>query len=140
MIQQQMNLKKELITVKDLKQKSSHLEKSNKWYEETLQVFEEQENEFKKEIIELRTQLENTRGEKEVEVTILEGKLAEKDKQLRFQYCSMILENILSNQMYPSIKFALGFLENEKGESSSQACEAIIRLSKKILKNQWKVN
>lgn len=70
----------------------------------------------------MRTQLEKTRGEKEVEVSILEGNLTKKDKKLRFPDSSKILDNILSNQRSPSIKYSLGFHENVKGESSSQAC------------------
>lgn len=51
-------LKEEIISLK------SNLEKSKKWYEETLQVFKEQGNGFKKEIIVLRTQLEKPRSGK----------------------------------------------------------------------------
>ena len=56
----------------------------------------------------------------EVEVNILKGKLEEKDKLLRFQDSTKILDNILSSQSSPSIKFGLGFHESVKGESSSQ--------------------
>ena len=56
----------------------------------------------------------------EVEVNILTGKLEEKDKLLRFQDSTKILDNILSSQRSPSIKFGLGFHETVKGESSSQ--------------------
>ena len=56
----------------------------------------------------------------EVEVNILKGKLEEKDKFLRFQDSTKILDNILSSQRSPSIKFGLGFHETVKGESSSQ--------------------
>ena len=56
----------------------------------------------------------------EVEVNILKGKLEEKDKLLRFQDSTKILENILSSQRSPSVKFGLGFHETVKGESSSQ--------------------
>ena len=55
----------------------------------------------------------------EVEVNILKGKLEEKDKLLRFQDSTKILDNILSSQRSP-IKFGLGFHETVKGESSSQ--------------------
>ena len=56
----------------------------------------------------------------EVEVNILKGKLEEKDKLLRFQYSTKILDNILSSQRSPSVKFGLGFHEIVEGESSSQ--------------------
>ena len=56
----------------------------------------------------------------EVEVNILKGKLEEKDKLLRFQDSTKILNNILSNQRSPTIKLGLGFHETVKGESSSQ--------------------
>ena len=56
----------------------------------------------------------------EVEVNILKGKLEEKDKLLRFQDSSKILDNILSNQRSPAIKLGLGFHETVKGEYSSQ--------------------
>ena len=56
----------------------------------------------------------------EVEVNILKGKLEEKDKHLRSQDSTKILDNILSSQRSPSIKFGLGFHETVKGESSSK--------------------
>ena len=56
----------------------------------------------------------------EVEVNILKGKLEEKDKHLRFQDSTKTLDNILSSQRSPSIKFCLGFHETVKGESISQ--------------------
>ena len=56
----------------------------------------------------------------EVEVNILKGKLEEKDKHLRFQDSTKILDNILSSQRSPFIKFGLGFHETVKGEYSSQ--------------------
>lgn len=45
----------------------------------------------------------------EVEVNILEGKLEEKDKNLKFQDSTNIFDNIISNQRSPSIKYVLGF-------------------------------
>ena len=56
----------------------------------------------------------------EDEVNILKGNLEEKDKLLRFQDSTKILDNILSSQRSPSVKFGLGFHETVKGESSSQ--------------------
>jgi len=79
--------------------------------------------------------LENSRGEKEVEVSILEDKLEEKDKKLRFQDSSKILDNILRNQRYPSIKFGLGLLEMKKKNLTHKLVQAIIKISKQIMKN-----
>ena len=56
----------------------------------------------------------------QVEVNILKGKLEEKDKILRFQDSTKILDDILSSQRSPTIKSSLGFHETVKGESSSQ--------------------
>ena len=56
----------------------------------------------------------------EVEVNILKVKLEEKDKLLRFQDSTKILDNYLSSKRSPSVKFGLGFHETVKGESSSQ--------------------
>jgi len=56
----------------------------------------------------------------QVEVNILKGKLEEKDKLLRFQDSTKILDNILSSQRPPTIKNSLGFHEYVEGESSSQ--------------------
>ena len=94
-----------------------------------LQTCEEQENWLKEEILKLNDQVEEgTRVEEsmmkqcqilEVEVNILKGKLEEKDKLLRFQDSTKILDNILSSQRSPSVKFGLGFHETVKGESSS---------------------
>jgi len=91
---------------------------------------EEQENK----ILKLRQQVEEGRKfeepftkkclEKEeqhqVEVNILEGKLAENDKLLRFQDSTKILDDIVSSQWSLAIKTSLGFYESSKGESSSQ--------------------
>ena len=102
----------------------------NKQNEELPQEDKEQENE----IIKLRQQVEEGRKaaeilkkqhlEKEeqhqVEVNILKGKLEEKDKLLRFQDSTKILDDILSSQRSPAIKTGLGFHESVEGESSSQ--------------------
>ena len=50
----------------------------------------------------------------------MKGKLEEKDKLLRFQDSTKILDDILSSQRSPTIKTGLGFYESIKGESSSQ--------------------
>ena len=63
----------------------------------------------------------------EVEVNILKGKIEEKDKHLRFQDSTKILDNILSIQRSLAIKYGLGFHETIKGESSSQACTRILK-------------
>ena len=57
----------------------------------------------------------------EVQVKIIKGKLEEKDKHLRFQGSTKILDNILSSQMSPTIKSGFGFHETIEGDSSSQA-------------------
>jgi len=91
---------------------------------------EEQE----KEILKLRDQLEEGRKVEEdmkkhyhekdehlqVEVNILNDKLEEKDKLLRFQDSTKFLDNILSSQRSPTIKTGFGFHESVEGESSSQ--------------------
>jgi len=56
----------------------------------------------------------------QVEVNILKGKLEEKDKILRFQDSSKVLDDILNSQRSPAIKTGLGFHEYVEGESSSQ--------------------
>jgi len=131
-------------TIKRLKDRSSYyesleakilslkedLENSNKQNEELPQVDEEQENK----ILKLRQQVEEGRKVEEIlkkqylekeeqyraKVNILKGKLEEKDKQLRFQDSTKILDNILNNQRSPIIKIGLGFCESIEGESSSQ--------------------
>ena len=85
---------------------------------------------MKEEILNLKDQVEDGRRKEEslmkqcqaleVEVNILKGKLEEKVKLLRFQDSTKILENTLSSQRSPSVKFGLGFHETVKGESSSQ--------------------
>jgi len=56
----------------------------------------------------------------QVEVNILKGKLEEKNKLLRVQDSTKILDDILSSQRSPAIKSGLAFHEIVKGESSSQ--------------------
>jgi len=91
---------------------------------------EEQE----KEILKLREQMEEERKSEEilkkqclekeeqlqVEVNILKGKLEDKDKLLRFQDSTKVLDDILNSQRSPAIKIGLGFHESIEGESSSQ--------------------
>ena len=69
----------------------------------------------------------------EVEVNILKGKLEEKDKILRFQDSTKILDNILSNQRSPAIKLGLGFHETVKGESSSPGSAKDINAKPEVL-------
>jgi len=56
----------------------------------------------------------------QVEVNILKGKLEDKDKLLRFQDSTKVLDDILNSQRSPTIKTGLGFHEYVEGESSSQ--------------------
>ena len=55
-----------------------------------------------------------------IKLNILKGKLEEKDKLLGFQDSTKILDDSLSSQRFPTIKYGLGFHEMVKGESSSQ--------------------
>ena len=133
------------ITIKKLRDRSSYyesleanilslkedLERSNKQNKELLQAIAKQENK----VLEISHQLEEgTKAEgimkkqyleKEeqhrVEVNILKDKLEEKDKLLRFQDSTKILDDILSSQRSPVIKTGLGFHESIEGESSSQS-------------------
>jgi len=68
---------------------------------------------LKKQCLEKEEQLQ-------VEVNILKGKLEDKDKLLRFQDSSKVLDDILNSQRSPTIKTGLGFHESIEGESSSQ--------------------
>ena len=100
-------------------------EKSNKKNEDLLQNFEEQENGLKEEILKLNDQVEEGKRVEESmkqqcqrlegEIKFLKGKLEEKDKLLRFQDSTKILDNILSSQRSPSVKFGIGFHETVKG-------------------------
>ena len=78
---------------------------------------------MKKKYLEKEEQLQRM----EVEINILKAKLEEKDKHLRFQGSTKILDNILSRKMPPSIKSGLGFHETIKGESSSYICARILK-------------
>ena len=98
------------------------------------QIQQDLNEEQEKEILKLRHQLEEERNAEEnvkkqylekeeqlqVEVNILKGKLEEKDKLLRFQDSTKILDDILCNQRSPTIKTSLGFYESVEGEPSSQ--------------------
>ena len=50
----------------------------------------------------------------------MKGKLDEKDKGLRFQDSTKIVDDIISSQGSPSIKTRVGFYETVEGESNSQ--------------------
>jgi hypothetical protein len=123
--QQTMNaLKEEIIRLED------QLECASRIREMLLALNKEQENK----ILKLRHQLDEGRKAEEtlkkqclekeeqhqIEVNILKRKLEEKDKLLRFQDSSKVLDDILSIQRSPAIKTGLGFNEPVKGESSSQ--------------------
>eukprot|EP00253_Pinus_taeda_P020022 PITA_20022 len=96
-----------------LKEDPKESKKQNK------EALKEQEHE----VLELRQQVEEGRKAEEnirkqylekeeqhqVEVNILKGKLEEKDKLLRFQDNTKILDDILSSQRSPAIKTGLGF-------------------------------
>ena len=95
------------------------------------------ENKF----LELRHQLEEGRKSEEnmkkqyhekeeqhqIEVNILKDNLEEKDKLLRFQDSTKILDDILSSQRSPAIKSSLGFHESVEGESSSQGRQETLK-------------
>ena len=68
----------------------------------------------------LRNQYLIEKEQHQVEVNILNGKIEEKDKLLRFQDSTKILDDILNSQRSPAIKTGLGFHEYVEGESSSQ--------------------
>ena len=68
----------------------------------------------------MKTQYLEKEKQYQLEVNILKGKLEEKDKILRFQDSTKILDYILSSQRSLAIKFGLGFHETIKGQSSSQ--------------------
>jgi len=132
-------------TIKKLRDRSSYyesleakirslkedLEESKKQNKELLQALEKQENE----VLELRHQLEEERKVEEnmkkqhhereeqlqVEVNILNDKLEENDKLLRFQDSTKILDDILSSQRSPVIKIGLGFHGSVEGEYSSKS-------------------
>ena len=55
---------------------------------------------------------------------------------MRFQDSTKILNNILSSQRSPAIKFGLGFHEIVKGESSSQAEERNSNVRSKMLNKE----
>ena len=85
------------------------------------QMQQDLNEEQEKEILKLREQMEEERKAEEdlkkqslekeeqlqVEVNILKGKIEEKDKLLRFQDSSKVLDDILSSQISPTIKMVL---------------------------------
>jgi hypothetical protein len=111
-------------------------------------VSEEQE----KEIFNLRQQVEEGRKSEEilkkqclekdeqhqVEVNVLKGKIEEKDKLLRFQDSSKVLDDILSSQRSPAIKTGLGFHVSVEGESSSQGEARNSKEKSKVIKEEKK--
>ena len=68
----------------------------------------------------IRKQYLEKEEQHQVEENILKRKLEEKDKLLRFQDSTKILDDILSNQKSHAFKFGVGFHETVKGESSTQ--------------------
>eukprot|EP00253_Pinus_taeda_P011651 PITA_11651 len=101
-----------------------YLEKSKEQNREALEheviKLKKQVEEGRKAEEDLRKQYLEKEEQHQVEVNILKGKLEEKDKLLRFQDSTKILDDILGSQRSPSIKIGLGFYESVEGESSSQ--------------------
>ena len=57
----------------------------------------------------MKKQYHEKEEQHQVEVNILKDNLEEKDKLLRFQDSTKILDDILSSQRSPAIKTGLGF-------------------------------
>ena len=76
----------------------------------------------------------------QVEVNILKGKLEDKDKLLRFQDSTKVLDDILNSQRSPAIKTGLGFHESIEVESSSQGearnCKEKSKMINKEMRDQ----
>ena len=116
------------------------------------QMQQDLNEEQEKEILKLREKMEEGRKAEEnwkkqslekeeqlqVEVNILKGKLEEKDKLLRFQDSSKVLDDILSSQRSPAIKTGLGFHESVKGESSSQGEARNSKEKSKVISEEMK--
>jgi len=123
-------VKDQSITIQRLESKilslKEDLEKSREQNREALEDQEHEMIKLKRQVEEGRKAEEDLRNqylEKEeqhqVEVNILKGKLEEKDKILRFQDSTKVLDDILNSQRSPAIKTGLGFHEYVEGESSS---------------------
>ena len=116
------------------------------------QMQQDLNEEQEKEILKLREQMEEGRKAEEdlkrqslekeeqlqVEVNILKGKIEEKDKLLRFQDSSKVLDDILSSQRSPAIKTGLGFHESIEGESSSQGEARNSKEKSKVINEEMK--
>ena len=116
------------------------------------QMLQNVNEEQAKEILNLREQMEEGRKAEEdlkrqslekeeqhqVEVNILKGKIEEKDKLLRFQDSSKVLDDILSSQRSPAIKTGLGFHESVEGESSSQGEARNSKEKSKVVNEEMK--
>jgi len=121
-------VKDQNITIQSLESKifslKEDLEKSKEQNIEALEheviKLKQQVEEGRKAEEDLRKQYLKKEEQHQVEVNILKGKLEEKDKLLRFQDSTKILDDILGSQRSPSIKTGLGFHESVEGESSSQ--------------------
>lgn len=74
----------------------------------------------------------------QVEINILNDKLEEKDKLLRFQDSTKILDDILSKQRSIAIKIGLGFHEFVEGGSSSQSKTRNSNEKSKMLNNEMR--
>ena len=129
--QQDLPSKRENALKEEIIRLEEQLECASRVREMLLSLNKEQENE----ILKLRHQLDEGRKAEEtlkkqclekeeqhqVEVNILKSKLEEKDKLLRFQDSTKILDDILSSQRSPAIKTGLGFHETIEDESGSQS-------------------
>lgn len=116
------------------------------------QMLQNVNEEQAKEILNLREQMEEGRKAEEdlkrqslekeeqhqVEVNILKGKIEEKDKLLRFQDSSKVLDDILSSQRSPAIKTGLGFHVSVEGESSSQGEARNSKEKSKVVNEEMK--
>jgi len=116
------------------------------------QMQQDLNEEQEKEILKLREQMEEGRKAEEdlknkslekeeklqVEVNILKGKLEEKDKLLRFQDSSKVLDDILNSQRSPAIKTGLGFHASVEGESSSQGEARNSKDKSKVINEEMK--
>jgi len=116
------------------------------------EMLQDLNEEQEKEILKLREQMEEGRKveedlkkqslEKEeqlqFEVNILKGKIEEKDKLLRFQDSSKVLDDILSSQRSPAIKNGLGFHESIEGESISQGEARNSKEKSKVINEELK--
>eukprot|EP00253_Pinus_taeda_P036315 PITA_36315 len=104
----------------DLKESKNHNEEAPEEQEHEVIELRHQVEEGRKAEENIRKQYLEKEEKHQVEVNILKSKLEEKDKLLRFQDSTKILDDILGIQRSPTIKTGLGFYEYVEGDSSSQ--------------------